>query len=267
MSGKIICIGELLWDSLPMGLFIGGAPFNVACHLKMLGEEVEICSRVGNDVLGNQAIERVLQKQLKTEFLQVDSLYPTGFVDVNLDGSGNATYDIVKPVAWDYIDLNHSLLQECNNSDILVYGTLAQRNDVSRKTIKQLQSMDKINIYDVNFRSPFIEQDIIRESLHAASIVKINEYELVNIAEWFDLSSNLQQGMKDLAIKFNCDTVCLTRGAKGSVILRDNKFTVHGGYNVRTKDTVGAGDAFLAALIHGINNEKRMFATSYEFFR
>ena len=257
MSKKIVCIGEVLWDSLPGGLSLGGAPFNVACHLNMLGEEVDICSRVGNDRLGDQVIKRAKRKNLSTEFLQIDSNYGTGFVDVILDESGNASYEIHEPVAWDYIQMTDDLLKKVNNSDILVYGNLAQRNDVSRKTIEYLRSMQKLNIYDVNLRPPFIDQDIIKESLQDANIVKMNDYELVKIAEWFDLSSNLQQGMKDLAIKFNCNSICITRGSKGSVFFHNDKYTVHGGFNIKTKDTIGAGDAFLASLIYGLINEKK----------
>lgn len=256
MSKKIICIGEVLWDSLPEGLFLGGAPFNVACHLNMLGEEATICSRIGNDLLGTQAINRAKQKGLRTDLLQIDPKYDTGFVDVVLDKSGSASYKIAEPVAWDFIETTDDLLLKANNSEIFVYGTLAQRNNISRKTIEHLISMGKVNVYDVNLRPPFIDQNIIRESLKAADIVKMNDYEFTKIAEWFDLSSNLQLGMKELANKFNCNCVCITKGSEGSAIFHNEKYTVHNGFNIIIKDTVGAGDAFLAALIYGINNEK-----------
>lgn len=256
MSKKIICLGEVLWDSLPEGLFLGGAPFNVACHLNMLGEEANICSRIGDDLLGNQAIKRAKQKGLRTDLLQIDPNYYTGFVDVVLDKSGNASYKIAEPAAWDFIETTNDLLNKVNNSDILVYGTLAQRNDVSRKTIKHLRSMQKVNVYDVNLRPPFVDQDIIKDSLQTADIVKMNDSEFAKITEWFDLSSDLQLGMREFANKFNCNSVCITRGSKGSAIFHKNKYTVHNGFNINTKDTVGAGDAFLAALIYGINNEK-----------
>ena len=198
MSKKIICIGEVLWDSLPGGLFLGGALFNVACHLNMLGEEVEICSRVGNDLLGDQVFQRAKHRNLSADFLQIDTNHGTGFVDVILDELGNASYKIAEPVAWDFIEMTDDLLDKMNNSDILVYGTLAQRNKVSKKTIGSLRSMRKLNVYDVNLRPPFIDQDVIKESLQAADIIKMNDYELAKLAEWFDLSSNLQLGMMEL---------------------------------------------------------------------
>ena len=256
MTKKILCVGEVLWDALPEGLFLGGAPFNVACHLRMLGENVTICSSVGSDVLGEQVIKRAKQKSLDTSFIQINSDYQTGIVNVTLDVAKNASYEIVEPVAWDFIEPNNILLEEIAESDYLVFGTLAQRNVISRKTIEQLRSFGKINIYDVNLRPPFNDINVIEKSLKSADIVKMNEDELKQLVAWFNLRENFESGITDLANKFNCSTVCITKGNKGSAIFRNNKLTQQEGFNVKVKDTIGAGDSFLAALIHGIINEQ-----------
>ena len=258
---KIMCVGEILWDALPQGLFLGGAPFNVACHLKMLNENVVMLSKVGNDVLGNQAIKRILNKNLIKDFIQVDKKHQTGFVDVTLDNNGNAKYEIVEQVAWDFIiSNNNGVIKEAETCDIIVFGTLAQRNSITRKTINALLKLNKINIYDVNLRPPFTDLKIIENSLKAASIVKLNDEEFLKMADWFDINSNLIIGIKQLAKKFNCETVCITKGSKGAIIYRKDKITEHKGFKVKIMDTVGSGDSFLAALIHGIiqkyNNEE-----------
>ncbi len=217
MTKKILCVGEVLWDALPEGLFLGGAPFNVACHLRMLGENATICSSVGSDVLGEQVIKRAKQKSLDTSFIQTNTEYQTGIVNVTLDAAKNASYEIVEPVAWDFIEPNKILLDKMEESDYLVFGTLAQRNIISRKTIEQLRSLGKINIYDVNLRPPFNDIDVIEKSLKSADIVKMNEDELKQLAAWFKLNEEFETSITDLANKFNCSTVCIT---KGSMVLQ-----------------------------------------------
>ena len=256
MTKKILCVGEVLWDALPEGLFLGGAPFNVASHLRMLGENVTICSSVGNDVLGEKVIKRAKQKLLDTSFIQINNVYQTGIVNVTLDVAKNASYEIVEPVAWDFIEPNNILLDEIEKSDFLVFGTLAQRNHVSQKTIEQLRSFGKINIYDVNLRPPFNDINVIEKSLESANIVKMNEDELKQLTAWFNLSEKFETSITDLANKFNCSTVCITKGSDGSAIYRNNKLTQQTGFQVEVKDTIGAGDSFLAALIHGIIKEQ-----------
>ncbi len=256
MTKKILCVGEVLWDALPEGLFLGGAPFNVACHLRMLGKNVTICSSVGRDVLGEQVIKRAKQKSLSTDFIQVNSDYQTGIVNVTLDAAKNASYEIVEPVAWDFIEPSNKLLDEISESDYLVFGTLAQRNVISQKTIEQLRSFGKINIYDVNLRPPFNDINVIEKSLKSADIVKMNEDELKQIVSWFNLSEDFESSIIDLTNKFNCSTVCVTKGNKGSAIFRNNKLTQQEGFQVKVKDTIGAGDSFLSALIHGIIKEQ-----------
>ncbi|MDR3666756.1 MAG: PfkB family carbohydrate kinase, partial [Ignavibacteriaceae bacterium] len=136
MYNKILCIGEFLWDSLPKGLFLGGAPFNVACHFNMLGEDCKMISRVGHDLLGNQAILRLMQKGMSHEFIQIDEKYSTGLVDALLDVNGNASYNILEPAAWDFIELNDNITSYASGVKVMIFGSLAQRNPKTRFTIK-----------------------------------------------------------------------------------------------------------------------------------
>jgi len=270
-SEKIMCVGEILWDALPEGIFLGGAPFNVACHLKMLNENVVMLSKVGNDVLGEQAVKRVVEKKLTKDFIQLDKKHQTGIVDVSLDSRGNAKYEIVKPVAWDFINSNNQVIREAESCDIIVFGTLAQRSSGTQKTINELLKLNKINIYDVNLRPPFVDKTIIKNSLNAANIIKLNDDEFVKMAEWFNFNTNLKKGIRQFANKFKCEAVCVTKGSKGAVLYRNNKITEHDGFKVQIKDTVGSGDAFLAAFIHGIiqnnkNEDILKFANSVGAF-
>lgn len=256
MSVKILCVGEVLWDKLPEGYFIGGAPFNTACHLKQLGIEVVVVSRLGNDELGKNAIHKIKELGLTPEFIQLDSKYNTGIVNVDIVENGDATYEIVEPSAWDFINLNQEMIKASNSCDLIVYGTLAQRNEVSRETIRSLVNSIKTRVYDVNFRPPFIDKGIIEESLKMANIIKMNEDEFVQISKWFNVSSNLKSGIKELSQKYDCSTICVTKGAEGAIIFREGEIYEHNGFSVKVKDTVGSGDAFLAALVFGIVNKK-----------
>jgi fructokinase len=249
---KIVCIGEVLWDVLPAGLFIGGAPFNTACHLNTLGMEALMISKVGDDILGRRAINKIKRKNLLTGFIQMDETYPTGRVNVSLDKTGNASYNIVEPSAWDFIDVNDAIINYVKDFDVLVYGTLAQRNIVSRRSIEQLRRLNKINVYDVNLRPPFIDPEIILQSLLSADIVKMNYDEFNFLADKFNLNIDLETGMRELSEKFNCKTVCVTKGYKGSAIYNNNDFSLHEGFEVKVKDTIGSGDAYLAAFLYGL---------------
>jgi fructokinase len=261
LSKKYLCVGEILWDALPKGLFLGGAPFNVACHLKMLGEEVAFASCVGTDTLGNQAIKRIKNKNLSSDLIQIDEKNITGIVDVNIDENKNAAYTIVEPVAWDFIKYT-SLLENISNSfDILIYGTLAQRNKTTRETIEKLRKANSVKVYDINLRTPFIDKEIVKKSLLDANIVKMNDEEMKIISEWFGINTNLESGIRELSDKFNCDTICVTQGANGSTLLFKNEIISQKGFKVNVVDTVGSGDAFLAALLNGIFNNKEINKT------
>lgn len=251
-KSKILCIGEVLWDSLPSGLYLGGAPLNVCYHLNQLDIESVIASKVGKDRLGKEAVRRIKMMEISTDLVQYDEQHETGFVGVELTESGDPQYNILQPVAWDEIILSDKLEDTAEQSSGLVFGTLAQRNETSRKTIQALMGRGLTLIFDMNLRKPFINKKVIRQSLEVADIVKMNEDELNHLIDWYSLPGGPKSAVEDIVGQFNCSTVCVTKGANGSMLFKDGKWFEHKGFPVKAKDVVGAGDAFLASLIHGI---------------
>lgn len=253
----IICIGEVLWDALPGGIFLGGAPLNACYHLNRMGIPVEVISRVGDDQLGLEAVRRIRQKNINTGLIQIDRELPTGFVTVELDEAGNPLYEIIEPVAWDNIRISDIPEDSLNKAWGLIFGSLAQRNKISRRTIWYLLNSDIIKILDLNLRPPYNDRQVVKASLQVADIVKMNTEELETVCQWFSLSGEPRGAVEELAKRFSCPTVCITRGEKGSALFHEGIWTEHPGYRITVKDAVGAGDAFLAALIYGIRNGKK----------
>lgn len=252
MTKQILCIGEILWDALPAGLFLGGAPFNVACHLHNLGEDVVMISRVGNDELGRQIFRRVKNKGMISEGIQTDYSHLTGVVNVELDENGVPAYEIVQPSAWDFIELDKSVEAKAKSANVFIFGSLAQRSEKSRNTIKTLLGYGMLNVFDINLRPPYIDKHIIEYALQKSHILKLNDAELIHLRDWFNLPNEMEPAVKALAEKFDCETICVTKGEKGAGLWRQNEWTEHPGYKIEPKDTVGAGDAFLAALVISI---------------
>ncbi|MDX1636400.1 MAG: carbohydrate kinase [Balneolaceae bacterium] len=252
---RILCIGEILWDSLPSGLYLGGAPLNVSYHLNQFGIESTIASRVGDDRLGREAIRRIKRMQMATDQIQCDGEHETGFVGVELSADGDPEYDIIQPVAWDFIEPTASLRTLATQCWGVVFGSLAQRNAVSRNTIRTLWEMDIRKILDMNLRRPYVDREIVYESLSVSDIVKMNEEELNQLKEWYNLSGGARRSAEQVADRFGCSVVCVTRGANGAEIFRDGQWHEHKGFPTKVKDAVGAGDAFLAALLYGIYSD------------
>ncbi|GAC1480032.1 MAG: carbohydrate kinase [Gemmatimonadaceae bacterium] len=251
-KAEVLCVGEVLWDGLPEGLFLGGAPFNVACHLRATGTRVAIVSRVGDDRLGDEVIRRAARYGVEVDLLQTDPLLPTGFVRVRVDEAGNPEYEILAPAAWDAILPTPALLDRAARARAIVFGTLAQRDETTRGTIRRLWQSPALKVLDVNLRPPFDDREIVRRSLERADVVKLSEGELRQIADWFSLRGDTRELVTALSAMFNCPVVCVTRGAGGAVLLRAGRWTEHRGFEVEVKDTVGAGDAFLAVLLAGL---------------
>jgi fructokinase len=249
---EVLCVGEVLWDSLPAGLFLGGAPFNVAGHLHALGVPVGMVSRVGRDRLGAEALARLGRYGIATDLVQVDSKRPTGFVSITLDEDGIPAYDIVSPAAWDCIELEDGLLERAERAAAIVFGSLAQRHPVSGGTIEQLCEVDVPKVFDVNLRHPYDDPAVVHRSLGRADVVKLNEHELEQMAAWFELPAGVREATAALAERFDCRTICVTRGGAGSAMLHDGRWSEHPGFRVEVRDTVGSGDAFLAALLSGL---------------
>lgn len=249
-ASPLLCAGEVLWDALPAGLFLGGALYNVAAHLHALGQPSALVSRVGDDVLGDEVRRRMQAQGMRTALVQTDPEHPTGFVRVSLDAEGTADYTILEPVAWDEIAWTDALAERARTAQAVVIGSLAQRRDPSRTTLQRLcDTVDGPVAYDVNLRPPHTGRSIVEASLERANIVKLNDEELRQMHDWFDVSPTDADGAAALASRFDLRTCCVTRGGEGALLWHEGKLHSHPGYDVTVEDTVGAGDAFWAALL------------------
>jgi fructokinase len=249
---EVLCVGELLWDSLPTGLFLGGAPFNVAGHLVANGVRAAIVSRVGVDRLGEEALRRARRLGVGTDLVQVDPVRSTGFVTATFDADGNPSYEILENVAWDAIALTDALVARVNAARAIVFGSLAQRSEITRTTIQRLLGLRTLKVFDVNLRPPHEDQDVVRALLERSDVVKLNGDELRQLARWFDLPAAERDAAAALSRSFACPVVVVTRGREGAGLWREGEWLEHPGFEVQVRDTVGAGDAFLAALLAGL---------------
>jgi fructokinase len=251
MTAPVLCVGEVLWDALPAGLFLGGSCANVAQHLAALDLPVQLASAVGDDALGREARRRLIANGVDTTLLQVDASHPTGWVSVRIDAAGNATYQIDAPAAWDRIVLSAALEGAARAASALVFCTLTQRSPISRSTIEQLWSAGVPTVLDVNLRPPHDTPAIVDASLQHATAVKLNDQELDVLRRWFDLPLAADAALRAIAERFGATLVCLTRGADGAALWHRGQWSEVPGVPVRVRDTVGAGDAFLARLLAG----------------
>jgi fructokinase len=254
---KAVCFGEILFDVFPKLKKIGGAPLNVASRLKSFGVDVAMISAVGNDENGKELIEYFQKLEINTGSIQVKKNYPTGVVNVRLNEKGNASYDITYPSAWDKIRLSINDLELVKNADFFVYGSLAARDESTKKTVLQLLKIANYKVFDINLRVPHYTEDTLIEFMNVADFIKFNDEELYEVAKIIGSSLNsLQQNIEFIAEKTNTKTICVTLGSHGAVLYFEGKFYHNCGYYVDVVDTVGAGDAFLATLIYKLFTEK-----------
>ena len=249
---QVVCFGEILWDKLPSGNKPGGAPMNVAIHLHKHGISSKLISSIGNDENGERLTEFLLQQGLETDHIQKHSTLPTGVVDVKLDLEKQASYTIVKPVAWDeiYYQENHSEL--VSKAGALVFGSLACRSSISSETLLKLLDNSKLTIFDMNLRPPHFENHVLQDLINRCDILKINEDELKYLESNYHLEKgNAENQLFQLSELTRTNTICVTLGNKGALVLHDGKIYKHPGFSVTVVDTVGAGDAFLASFISG----------------
>lgn len=250
----LVGLGELIWDFLPGGRQLGGAPTNFACMARLLGNESAVASRIGGDELGAEAIVRLSALGVSTEYLQVDGEHPTGTVGVQLDERGEANFALNENSAWDYLEWTSHLAELALKADAVCFGTLGQRVEGARRTIiRFLEAMrpDALRIFDVNLRHSFFNAEMLERSLRLATIVKLNQPELSTLGTMLGVAADTEEGMaRRLLDLFDLDMVAITRGERGSLLVTGAASSEHGGIRVRVKDTIGAGDAFIAALAH-----------------
>ena len=241
----------MLWDMLPTGKQPGGAPLNVAVHLHNFGLDARVISRVGDDDLGTELVEFVASKGIPTATVQHGKTHLTGVVKVNVDDCNEVTYKIVQPVAWDYIQYNDELSQLVAEADMFLFGTLAARTSATRETLYRLLPAARLRVFDVNLRPPHYSRDLVTYLLQHADIVKMNEHELVEVMSWYGGLSTEEEALPWLAERFHLQAVCVTKGADGAVLWTSGQLYRSTGFAVTVRDTIGSGDAFLAALLKG----------------
>jgi fructokinase len=261
-SRSYFCIGlgEVLWDLLPGGRQLGGAPANFAYHAHALGAESLVVSRVGRDDLGRDLVEHLNALGLVTSGISVDPAAPTGTVSVTLDPTGQPTYTIHTDVAWDFLEAGPEVLRAAAGADAVCFGTLAQRHPVARDSIRrvlQATRTEALRIFDINLRQRFWSRDVIVESLALANVLKLNDEELPILMDLLGWPCEDDQGlMARLAQRFDLRAVALTRGARGSLLWTSDRSWNWPGSDLKVADTVGAGDSYTAALALGLLSGK-----------
>ena len=247
----IACFGEMLWDVLPTGHQPGGAPLNVAVHLHQFGQAAQLISRVGHDDLGAELVAFVESKGLSTQYVQRGETHLTGVVKANVDDRNEVVYKIVQPVAWDYIQYEPALHTLVEASEAFVFGSLAARCPTTRETLYRLLPAAPFKVFDVNLRAPHYSRDVVTYLLRQANLVKMNHHELAEIMGWFGASPAEDTALRWLAEHFQLQAVCVTKGADGAVLWTGQQLHRSPGIAVAVQDTIGSGDAFLAALLKG----------------
>lgn len=251
-DGVIIGIGEVLFDLLPEGKQLGGAPANFAYHATCLGGNGVAVSAVGCDALGDEVVEILTAKGVNHHIARVDA--PTGTVRVTLDERGIPCYEICEGVAWDKLQLSDEVLSLASRCDAICFGTLAQRTETSRKAIYSLieaipAEREALIIYDINLRQHYYSKEFIETSLHYCNILKINDEEFATVATMLKLATdNFEVGALKLIERYGLRMVIVTCGENGSIIVTENEVSQLDTPKVKVVDTVGAGDSFTAAL-------------------
>ena len=256
----ILGIGELLWDLLPEGPRLGGAPANFTVMAGRLGNHAAVLSRIGRDDLGRKAVETLDPLPADTSHLQVDPAHETGRVTVSIQ-DGQAEYVIHEPAAWDSMELTDDWVQLAERADAICFGSLAQRSRESRQTIQTLAAQTSascVRVFDVNLRAPFYSSEVVQESLELATVMKMNDAEVARVmsllglpAEQEAAEETLQPSCERLLAEFpTLQMIAVTRGGQGSFLLTRDAWHTHPGIPAKVVDTIGAGDAFTAAMTH-----------------
>ena len=250
----MVGLGEVLWDILPTGRVLGGAPANFAYMANVLGDQGIVASRVGNDDLGPEACRLMQELGLNTSYVQKDDDHKTGIATVTIDGTGQPNFTINQPVAWDFLKWTPDWEELSTRADVICFGSLAQRSSTSAATIDRFlrnASAKALRICDVNLRQSFYSRDVLRKSFEYADIVKLNEQELIQVSCLFELPGATAESLAQRLLKdYDLKLVCITRAERGSLLVSREQAVEHRGFQVKVADAVGAGDAFTACLAH-----------------
>jgi len=269
MAVEFYAFGEILWDCLPSGKHAGGAPFNVAAHLAQIGVSSALISCVGRDPLGDEILTVARDKKVDVEFVTRARIgLPTGTVLVTLDESRNATYELVQPAAWDEIRVPDKALKAVAQSRALIYGSLAGRSPYNLEQMdKLLKVKGPLKFFDVNLRPPFAEPPLVLDLARRADVLKLNDGEVGRLAHWIRTGEEGPDTPRDdpsiirdcetLAQKTGVSRICVTRAEQGAALWDDERLTTAAAPQVEVRDTVGAGDAFMAGLMVGLTKRQK----------
>lgn len=250
MERPIVGIGEILFDLLPAGAQLGGAPANFAYHVNQLGGNGVAISAIGKDALGEEVKTILADKGLRAVLPEVDC--PTGVVNVNLDEKGVPTYTIIEGVAWDKVPYTQEMKALAAEAQAVCFGTLAQRGSVTRQTILSFiadMPSDSLKVYDINLRQHFFTKEIIEKSLKVADILKINDEEILTVAGILGLDGSPEEACRSILRLYGLRLVILTKGGDGSEVITEDEVLSLACPKVEIADTVGAGDSFTAAFV------------------
>lgn len=264
MPADFYAFGEILWDCLPSGRHAGGAPFNVTAHLAQLGVSSSLISAVGQDPLGDEILQVAADKNVETKFVTRARIgLATGTVLVTLDANANATYELVQPAAWDEIKVPSAALEAVGHARAFIYGSLAGRSPYNLEQLDRLLAVEgPLKFFDVNLRPPFADPALVIDLARRADVIKLNDDEVGRLAAWLktgqadlDTPKSADQLAADCAVlseATNTFRICVTRAAEGAALWDGGNLVCASAPQVVVKDTVGAGDAFMAGLMVGL---------------
>lgn len=254
MPKKIAAFGELLWDLLPNGKVLGGAPANFIYRINSFGDRGTLLSKVGNDKSGREAREALRRLGVSDENIQTDYEFPTGSVKIKIDESGNPDFNIITEVAYDHIEINTEMIDAFSEADCVCFGTLIQRYGISKNTLRELvhESPNVVKFLDINLRKKCYTATTIEDSLRMTNILKTNDEELLITKQLLGLENeNLVDLSRETIEKYDLDIILCTLGSNGAFCLtKDEVFCYDPGYQIILGDTVGSGDAFSAGFVH-----------------
>src|ERR1700735_1732820 len=250
----VVGLGELLWDLFPDKKQLGGAPANFSYMTHLLGDTAVIASRLGADQLGREAREVLDRLEVDSSHVQTDPRHPTGSTVVHLAADGQPSYEITEPVAWDFLEWTPQWQALARRADAVCFGSLSQRSRISHETVRTFLRWTEptaLRVFDVTLRQNFYSRMVLAESIRSANIVKCNEEELSAVVRLFGSSAKtIDQAAHAFLGAYDLELVCVTRGERGSILYSRKGTDKHPGLSVKVADTVGAGDAFAAALVH-----------------
>jgi fructokinase len=266
--GKVLGLGEILWDIFGDTKFLGGAPTNFVFHCRQMGLEAWPVSRIGKDELGQEILGDLRKKNIPADLIQIDYQKPTGTTRVEMEGTGHR-FTITEDVAWDYIMADEKSLSAARGASAICFGSLGQRNDISRSSImKLIRECSGLVVFDINLRQHFYTRDIIEDSLEFSNVLKLNNDEILVLQEMLGIpGQKTEEICRGIMKEFDLDLVSVTRGAEGAMLVSEKDVADEPGRPVTVADTVGCGDAFCAVLVNGLLKKKELSVIAREACR